>query len=274
MRVLFIGDIVGRQGVDVVTATVPGFRREQSIDFVVANGENADGGSGIIPSIYRRLIASGVDCVTLGDHIYKKKEIIEILDSQERIVKPANYPASAPGKTHTILTSANGVRIAVISLMGRVFMKPVDCPFAAADQVLASIPSDVVVRLVDLHAEATSDKQLIGRYLDGRVSAVMGTHTHVATADSQILPGGTAFQCDLGMTGPHNSILGRDIDNVLEATISFRPVAFPVAKGDVRLNGAVVDIDSRSGKATRIERVSLDESASARYQAEDDDDDR
>lgn len=271
MRVLFIGDIVGRQGVDIVVDTVPGFRREQSIDFVVANGENADGGSGIIPSIYRKLIAAGVDCVTLGDHIYRKKEIIEILETQERIVKPANYPPSAPGRTHTVLTSQGGVRVAVISLMGRVFMKPVDCPFAAINSVLNAIPPDVVVRLVDLHAEATSDKQLMGRWLDGRVSAVMGTHTHVATADSQILPGGTAFQCDLGMSGPHNSILGRDIENVLEATISFRPIAFPVARGDVRLCGAVVDIDSRTGRATAIERVCIDESDGARFLENDDD---
>lgn len=273
VRVLFIGDIVGRQGVGIVVDTLAGFRREQSIDFVVANGENADGGSGITPSIYRKLIKAGVDCVTLGDHIYKKKDIIEILDSQDRIVKPANYPAIAPGKPFAILESRTGTRVAVISLMGRVFMKPVDCPFAAADRVMAEIPADVKVRLVDFHAEATSDKQLMGRFLDGRVSAVMGTHTHVPTADSQILPHGTAFQCDLGMTGPHNSILGRDIGNVTEATISFRPIAFPVAKGDVRINGAMVDIDSRTGQAQRIDRVSLNEKDASRFGDSDDDHD-
>lgn len=273
MRVLFIGDIVGRQGVGIVVDTLAGFRREQSIDFVVANGENADGGSGITPSIYRKLIKAGVDCVTLGDHIYKKKDIIDILESQDRIVKPANYPAIAPGKPFAILQSRTGTKVAVISLMGRVFMKPVDCPFAAADRVMAEIPADIKVRLVDFHAEATSDKQLMGRFLDGRVSAVMGTHTHVPTADSQILPGGTAFQCDLGMTGPHNSILGRDIDNVTEATISFRPIAFPVAKGDVRINGALVDIDSRTGKAQRIDRVSLNEKDADRFGDSNDDDD-
>jgi len=276
VRVLFIGDIVGRQGVGIVVDSLVGMRREQSIDFVVANGENSDGGSGITPSIYRKLIKAGVDCVTLGDHIYRKKDIIEILDTQDRIVKPANYPAIAPGKPYAILESATGIRVAVISLMGRVFMKPVDCPFAAADRVMAEIPADVKVRLVDFHAEATSDKQLMGRYLDGRVSALMGTHTHVPTADTQILPGGTAFQCDLGMTGPHNSILGRDIANVTEATISFRPIAFPVAKGDVRLSGAMVDIDSRTGLAQRIERVSLNEKDASRYgdSNDDEDDDR
>lgn len=270
MRILFIGDIVGRQGLEMVEAVVPALRREQSLSLVVANGENADGGSGITPAIYRRLIGAGVDCVTLGDHIYKKREIIEVLENQPRIIKPANYPAAAPGPDHAIVQAANGVQVAVISLMGRVFMKPVDCPFTAADRVLTSLPDSVVVRVVDFHAEATSDKQLMGRYLDGRVSAVMGTHTHVATADTTILPGGTAFQCDLGMTGPHNSILGRDIEAVLAATTTFRPVAFPVAKGDVRLCGAIVDVDPRGGQARRVERICITERDADRL-AEDDD---
>jgi 2',3'-cyclic-nucleotide 2'-phosphodiesterase len=270
VRILFIGDIVGRQGVDVVESVLPRLRRDQSIGFVVANGENADGGSGITPQIFRRLLACGVDCVTLGDHIYKKKEIIETLESHERIVKPANYPPTAPGRPSTVLTSATGVSVAVISLMGRVFMKPADCPFTAIDRELAAIPASTLVRVVDFHAEATSDKQLMGRYLDGRVSAVMGTHTHVPTADTTILPGGTAFQCDLGMTGPHFSILGRDIESVLIATTTFRPVAFPVAKGDVKLCGAIVDVDPRTGRATRIERVSIDEQAAGQYDEDDD----
>ncbi len=267
MRILFIGDIVGRQGVTIVTQTVPGMKRFESIDFVVANGENSDGGSGITPGIFRKLVAAGVDCVTLGDHIYKKKEIIPVLESHDRILKPANYPAAAPGRGYTILETATRVRVAVISLMGRVFMRPVDCPFDAVQRVLEQIPPEVVVRVVDFHAEATSDKQLMGRFLDGKVSALMGTHTHVATADTQIYPGGTAFQCDLGMTGPHNSILGRSIENVTEATITFQPIAFPVAKGDVRMCGTIVDIDSRTGRANRIERICIDEKAAEKYQA-------
>lgn len=274
MRILFIGDIVGRPGVQIVVDTLPGLRREQSLDLVIANAENADGGSGLTPAIFRKLIKSGVDCVTLGDHIYKKKEIIDQLESQPNLVKPANYPARAPGKSWAIVTSATGHRVAVISLMGRVYMKPVDCPFTAADRVLAEIPEDVRIRFVDFHAEATSDKQLLGRFLDGRVSAVLGTHTHVPTADEQILPGGTAFQCDVGMTGPHESILGRKIENVLEAALTFYPAPFTVAHDDVRINGALLEIDPRSGRAQRIERVSWNERQAAAYWDEDRDADR
>ncbi len=260
----------------MVVDTLPGFRRQQSIDLVIANAENADGGSGLTPSIYRKLVRCGVDCVTLGDHIYKKKEIVEILDSQTNIVKPANYPPQAPGKTWTVVQTETGIQVAVISLMGRVYMKPVDCPFTAADRVLAEIPAEIKVRFVDFHAEATSDKQLMGRFLDGRVSAVLGTHTHIATADEQIFPGGTAFQADVGMTGPHHSILGRKIENVLEAAITFNPLPFTVATEDPRINGAIVEIDQRTGKANKIERVCLNEKAASRYwtSEEDDDEDR
>ncbi len=274
MRILFIGDVVGRQGVDIVCSTIPGYRRQQSIDLVICNAENSDGGSGIIPSIYRKLIAAGVDGITLGDHIYKKREIIEILEGQTNIVKPANYPSGAPGKNWMVLKTATGVSVAVFSLMGRVFMKPVDCPFTAAERVLAEIPSEIKVRIVDFHAEATSDKQLMGRFLNGRVSAVLGTHTHVPTADEQIFDGGTAFQCDVGMTGPHNSILGRHIENVLDATLTFKPTPFSVALGDNRLNGAMIEIDAKSGKATRIQRVAIDERMSEKIQDQDEDDDR
>lgn len=276
MRILFIGDIVGRPGVQIVLESVPGLRREQSLDLVIANAENADGGSGLIPSIYRKLIACGIDCITLGDHIYKKKEITDLLDSQMNIVKPANYPPAAPGKTWAVVTSATGHKVAVISLMGRVYMKPVDCPFTAADRVLKEIPQDIKIRFVDFHAEATSDKQLMGRHLDGRVSAVLGTHTHVTTADEQIFPGGTAFQCDVGMTGPHDSILGRKIENVLEAAITFRPVPFTVATENNRISATLLDIDAKTGKANRIERMCIDEKAAARYQLlqEEDDDER
>lgn len=262
MRILLIGDIVGKPGRQIVTRCLPALRQDRGIDFVVANGENADGGSGITPATYRALIRNGADCITLGDHIYRRKDIFQVLDEKSNIVKPANYPEEAPGKGWTVVTADNGIQVAVFSLLGRVFMRPVDCPFKAADRVLDEIPSDVNVRLLDFHAEATSDKQLMGRYLDGRVSAVLGTHTHVTTADEQIFEGGTAFQCDVGMTGPHDSILGRRIDRVMETTITFRPTSFHVATDDVRLNGTIVDVDPGTGKATSIERVSLNEDQS------------
>ena len=269
MRILFLGDIVGRSGVNLVLDSIEGIRREESIDLVVVNAENADGGTGLTPGIYRKLIAAGIDCITLGDHIYKKKDIIDILERESNIVKPGNFPADSPGKTWTVVKSSTGVEVAVFSLMGRVFMKPVDCPFQAADRILAEIPENVKVRFCDFHAEATSDKQLMGRFLDGRVSACLGTHTHVATADQQIFPGGTAFQCDVGMTGPHESILGRQIDKVLKATITFRPLPFSVAHNDIRMNGALLEVDSKSGKATKITRFCLTEKEAERYEVED-----
>ena len=238
---------------------VPGLRRQESIDLVIANGENAENGSGITPAIYRKLIAAGVDCVTLGDHIYRKKDIISILEGQDNIVKPANYPADAPGKTWTVVKAENGREVAVFSLMGRVFMKPVDCPYTKANEVLKEIPESVKIRFCDFHAEATSDKQLMGRHLDGRVTAVCGTHTHVPTADEQVLPGGTAFISDVGMTGPHESILGRKIEKVLKATLTFRPVPFDVATGDVQISGVVIDVDPKSGKGQGIRRIKVTE---------------
>jgi metallophosphoesterase (TIGR00282 family) len=259
MRFLLIGDIVGKPGVSVVTRSMAALRRREGLDLVIANAENAADGSGLSPSIYRKLIAAGVDCITLGDHIYRRSEIGSVLQSEANIVKPANYPAAAPGRTWSVVKSADGTPVAVVSLLGRVFMRPVDCPWGAIDRVLAEIPAEVKVRVVDFHGEATSDKQLMGRYLDGKVTAVLGTHTHVTTADEQIFPGGTAFQCDVGMTGPHLSILGRRIDRVLETTVTFQPTQFDVADGDVRLCGTVVDADPTTGRATAIRRLVVTE---------------
>lgn len=255
MRILLIGDIVGKPGERIVTRAVPGLRRREQLDLVIANAENAADGSGLSPSIYKKLIAAGVDCITLGDHIYRRSEIASVLKAASNIVKPANYPPDAPGRTWAVVPAADGTLVAVISLLGRVFMRPVDCPWQAAERVLAEIPAEVKVRIVDFHAEATSDKQVMGRYLDGRVSAVLGTHTHVTTADEQIFPGGTAFQCDVGMTGPHHSILGRRIDRVMETTITFQPTQFDVATEDVRLSGTIVEVDPTTGKATAIRRL-------------------
>ncbi len=259
MRILLIGDIVGKPGVKIVSDALAGLKQRESIDLVIANGENSADGSGINPSIYKKLIVAGVDCITLGDHIYRRSEIAPVLSSEANILRPANYPASAPGRGWTVVKSAGGIPVAVISLLGRVFMRPVDCPWSAVDRVLTEIPAEVKIRIVDFHGEATSDKQVMGRYLDGKVTAVLGTHTHVTTADEQILPGGTAFQCDVGMTGPHESILGRRIDRVMETTLTFQPTQFDVATGDVRLCGTLVDADEQTGKATAIRRLVVKE---------------
>jgi 2',3'-cyclic-nucleotide 2'-phosphodiesterase len=259
VRILLIGDIVGKPGRRVVCRAVPLLVEREGLDLVIANGENAAGGSGITPEIYEELIAAGVDGITLGDHIYRRREICDVLQSRENIVKPANYPPEAPGREWMLLTSRGGNRVAVFSLLGRVFMRPVDCPFAAARRVLAALPGDVNAVVLDFHAEATSDKQLMGRFLDGRVSAVLGTHTHVPTADECLLAGGTAFQCDVGMTGPYDSILGRRVEPVMEATRTFFPEHFDVASEDVRLSGTIVDIDPATGRATAIRRVMVTE---------------
>jgi len=267
VRLLLIGDIVGKPGRQIVVGAVPGLRIEEELDFVVANAENAAGGSGLTPAIYHELIAGGVDCVTLGDHIYRRREVYSVLENEARIVKPANYPPDAPGREFTVLSTPGDVQVAVVSLLGRVFMQPVDCPFQAVDRVLGSLPPEVKCIVLDMHAEATSDKQLMGRYLDGRVSAVLGTHTHVPTAAERLLPGGTAFQCDVGMTGPHESILGRRMDRVLETVRTFRPTYFEVASGDVRLNGSIVDVDPSTGRATAIRRITVDQPAAQRLAA-------
>jgi 2',3'-cyclic-nucleotide 2'-phosphodiesterase len=264
MRILFIGDIVGKPGRSIVTRSVAGLVREQRLDLVVANAENAAGGSGITPSIYRELVRAGVDAITLGDHVYRRREIYSVLEGEANIVKPANLPPESVGRNWAIVVARNGERVGLFCLLGRLFMKPVDSPWHAADRILGELPSDVRVRLVDFHAEATSEMQQMGRYLDGRVSAVLGTHTHVPTADECILPGGTAFQCDVGMTGPFESIIGRRIDRVLETTLTGLPTEFDVATGDVRLCGTIVDMDVESGRATGIRRLCVTEAGLAR----------
>lgn len=259
VRVLLVGDVVGKPGVTMLCDSVRWLREVLQVDLIVANSENAADGAGLTKAQYHKIIAAGVDAITLGDHIYRKKEIASILATELNIVKPANFPSDAPGRDHCIVKTMQGVSVAVISLLGRVFMRPVDCPFAAVTRVLRHLPDEVRIRICDLHAEATSDMQAMGRFLDGKVTAVLGTHTHVATADEEIFPGGTAFQCDVGMTGPHKSILGRAIDPVLNTTLTFDPNSFHVATEDVRLSGTWVDADIESGKAINIGRVQLRE---------------
>lgn len=252
MRLLFIGDIVGAPGLAAVTSLLPALRVSEGFDVVVANAENVQGGSGLMPRDYRKLRAAGVDAVTMGDHIYKKMELAELLNNPaEPIVKPANFPPEAPGRDHCRIV-VHGHSVVVVSLMGRTYMRPVDCPFHAIDRVLAGIDAKIV--LVDVHAEATADKYQLGRYLDGKVTAVLGTHTHVATADEQIFPLGTAFQCDVGMTGPHDGIIGRRTDRILHTMKTFEPSMFDVATNDVRLVGTIIDFDPANGRATAIRR--------------------
>ena len=253
MRILFLGDLVGKPGYSSVVKHAEGLRAELNLDALVVNAENASDGSGLMPRQFKRLIDAGVDGMTMGDHIYRRNEIISVLEDDHRIVKTANYPAEASGNDWTILDLPSGHQLALISLLGRVFTRPVDCPFNAVDRVLNEIGDKTKYILVDVHAEATSDKQAIARYLDGRVTAVLGTHTHVPTADAQVFPGGTAFQTDVGMSGPYQSIIGRDITRVLQTTRTFEPCHFFVATKDVRLCGAVVEAD-KDGRAIKIER--------------------
>lgn len=262
MRFLFIGDIVGPPGLAFLRRALLVLIARDAIDLVVANAENVADGSGLTPSQFGQLREAGVHLVTMGDHIYKKRALIPVLQKESTICRPANYPPDAPGRDFAETTTADGVRVAVISLLGRTFMRPVDCPFRAADRVLGQL-TGVSCVIVDIHAEATGDKYLVGNYLDGRVAAVLGTHTHVPTADEQILPGGTAFICDVGMTGPYRSILGRRIERVLPTALTFVPHPFDVASEDVRLGGAIVDVDLATGRATSIRRIAVDEAALA-----------
>lgn len=258
LKILFIGDVVGSPGRKILSQVLPRLIPRWGLGLVVCNAENAAGGSGLTIRCFEELTDAGVDVLTMGDHVYRKDEIHQVFDRSDRVLKPANLPPESPGPELALVQARDGTFVAVFSVLGRTFMKPVDCPFRAADRLLEQIRSATDVVLVDVHAEATSEKQLLGRYLDGRVSAVLGTHTHVATADEQILPGGTAYQSDVGMTGPHDGILGRRYDRVLSATLTYVPTHFDVATGDPRLNGALVTVDPKTGRALSIQRVGID----------------
>ncbi|MEQ8849783.1 TIGR00282 family metallophosphoesterase [Botrimarina sp.] len=264
MLLLFIGDVVGKPGRRIVQQALPGLIAERGIDLVVCNAENAAAGSGYTPKIHAELMGAGVDAITLGDHVYKRREVLPLLESADNVVRPCNMPLEATGRRWAVVESRSGERVLVCCALGQLFMKNCDSPWRAIDSVLAEAPSDVRVRFVDFHAEATGEMQIAGRYYDGRVAALLGTHTHVPTADECVLPGGTAFQCDVGMTGPHDSILGRRIDRVLAATLTGMHHPFDVAEADVRINATLVTIDPASGLATAIERVVVDEQEAQR----------
>ncbi|MBA3881474.1 MAG: TIGR00282 family metallophosphoesterase [Chthoniobacterales bacterium] len=255
LTILFFGDVVGEPGRSAVIARLPDLKRQDAIDFVVVNGENAAGGRGITPKITIDLLRAGASVVTTGDHIWDQKEIASFIPTEPRLLRPVNYPAGAPGNGSIVLETAKG-KVGVISVQGRTFMQPIlENPFEAVDRAVAEIAEQTRVIFVDAHAETTSEKIALGRFLDGRVSAVIGTHTHVQTSDEQIFPGGTAFLCDAGMCGPSESILGRAIDPIIHRFISNLPTQFPVAKGDVRLCGAIVGVDENTGRAMSIRRV-------------------
>ena len=258
MRILAIGDIVGRPGRQVVQQKLPAFVRQREIDLVIANAENIAGGSGITPNLFHKIRSYGVDVVTLGDHALRRGEIAATLGSSERIVRPANLSALAPGKSFTVVTSAKGVQVAVFAVLGRIFMTlPSDDPFAACDRVLKDVAPQVKIRICDCHCEASSEKIALGHYLDGRCSLVFGTHTHIPTADAKVTPAGTAYISDVGMTGPYDSVLGRRKDRVIHHMTTALPTPFDVATHDIRLCGVLADVDETTGKATSIERIEI-----------------
>ncbi|MSU36141.1 MAG: TIGR00282 family metallophosphoesterase [Pedosphaera sp.] len=256
MKLLFIGDIVGEPGRRAVRVLLPRLRAEHQLEFVVANGENSAGGRGITAPIAAELFELGVDVITTGDHIWDQREVVTLLEQQPRLLRPANYPAGVPGAGAIVCQKENGPRVAVLNLQGRTFMASLENPFVLAASEVARLRLETPIVLVDFHAEATSEKIAIARMLDGKVSAVIGTHTHVQTADEQVFRGGTAYLSDAGFTGPHDSVLGREIDPVIKRFLTGMPQRFGVASGRILLQGALVDIDSSTGRARSIQRIS------------------
>jgi metallophosphoesterase (TIGR00282 family) len=257
MKVIVIGDIVGKPGRSILASTLRRLKEEHEAEFVVANVENAAEGAGVVPAVGDEILASGVDVMTSGNHIFDKREAIKYIEDQPRLLRPANYAPDAPGRGLWLGVSQSGTPIAVINVQGRIFMPPTECPFRTVDRLLEEESWGTHVIIVDHHAEATSEKEAMGRYLDGRVSLVVGTHTHVQTADETILPGGTAYITDLGMTGPHDSIIGVKSELVIARFLRGLPVRYETASGDIRLNGVVAEIDERTGKAVKIQRLSI-----------------
>ena len=256
MRVLLIGDVFGEPGREAVKNHLPAMRRQHKIDFALVNGENAAGGKGITAKIAQDFFEWGADVVTTGNHAWDQREIIKYIAHEPRLLRPANYPPSVPGRGVGIYRAPGGINVGVMQLQGRLFMNNSDCPFTVADRELGQLKGRVDFVLVDIHAEATSEKQALGFYLDGRVAALVGTHTHVQTADEKILPGGTAYITDLGMSGPHNSVIGLDKDVALKKWLTQMPLEqFKVAEGDVRLCGVLVDVNETTGMARSIVRV-------------------
>lgn len=255
IRVLLVGDIVGKPGRTVLKNVLPQIVEEHGVEFVIVNGENAAQGTGITENLFKEIVRCNVDCITCGDHVWKRREILPVLERDPRLLRPLNLPKRAVGKGYNVFESRSGIRIGVVTLLGRVFMGPADCPFEAVDTALAVLRPQTDIVFVELHAEASSEKIAMGWKLDGKASCVFGTHTHVPTADARVLPGGTAYITDLGMTGPYESVIGRDITNVLYKFETSMHAPFEVAHGDVRLCGALVTVETTTGRATAIERI-------------------
>nr|WP_245523171.1 TIGR00282 family metallophosphoesterase [Thermosediminibacter oceani] len=254
---MLIGDIVGRPGRSIIRETLPDLRKSLNIDFVIANAENAAGGNGITKKIAEELFACGIDFLTMGNHVWDNKDVFNFIEEELRMVRPANYPPGTPGRGSQVVDIDEGLRIGILNISGRVFMPSLDCPFRAADRELEKLKKVTNIIVVDFHAEATSEKQAMGWYLDGRVSLVAGTHTHVQTADERILPEGTAYITDVGMTGAYDSILGIEREPVIRKFLTQMPSKFEVAKGISQLNAIVVEIDNTSGLARKIQRINI-----------------
>lgn len=268
LNILFIGDIVGEPGRKAVRELVPKLRAQHNIDLCIANGENSAGGSGITQNTAAEIFAAGVDIITSGDHVWDQKEIYALMENESRFLRPVNYPPNTPGQGSTFFQRDGHPPIAIINIQGRTFMPDLENPFWVIQREVNRLRETTPIIFVDMHAEATSEKIAIARMVDGQVSAVVGTHTHVQTADEQIFPGGTAFLCDAGFTGPHESVLGRDIDAVIKRFVSNQPQRFAVATARILLQGCVIAIDEKSGHATAIQRISepLHQPGEAGYQ--------
>ena len=256
MKLLFVADIVGQPGRNAVRELVPRLRLQYEVNLVVANGENAAGGSGITARTAEEIFSAGVDIMTSGDHLWDQKEVIELLQDESRFVRPLNYPPATPGRGSVLFLRAGLPPVAIINLQGRTFMPPLENPFSCVLAEVKRLRETTKFIFIDFHAEATSEKVALARMLDGQVSAVIGTHTHVQTADEIIFPGGTAFLCDAGFTGPHESVIGREIDPIIRRFLTGMPQKFDVAKGRVLLQGAIVEIDDHTGAAVGIHRIS------------------
>ncbi len=255
MKLLFIGDIVGQPGRRAVKELLPGLRERHGLDFVIANGENSAGGSGITPKTAGEIFSAGVDIITSGDHLWDQKEVMELLANEKRFLRPSNYPPGTPGEGSVVVEVQGPISIGVMNFQGRTFMAALENPFLVALEEVKRLREKTKIIFIDFHAEATSEKIAFARMLDGQVSAVVGTHTHVQTADEQIFPGGTAYLTDAGFTGPHESVLGREIKPVIQRFLTLTPQRFEVASNRVILHGAVIEIDETSGRAVKIQRI-------------------
>lgn len=257
MNILMIGDIVGKPGREAVRELLPSVKEKYKIDFVIANGENVAGRKGVTPGMAEELFAYGIEVITTGDHVWSKKDILEIIDEEKRILRPANYPPDTPGKGAVILRTSQGIAVGIVNLLGRVFLSTLDCPFRVGEEEVGKLRKKTPLIIVDIHAEATSEKIALGWYLDGQVSAVIGTHTHVQTADERILPQGTAYLTDVGMAGACDSVLGIDKEPVIKRFLTQMPVPFEVARKDIRLSAVLLEVDPESGKSKNIERLQV-----------------